>query len=128
MKFIIKLISILLISFSALDAHVIAVNSLGQLQNIISKNAMVVVKFYANFCGPCRSFAPIYDSVSNAPELNSVVLVEVNIERNQEIAKSFGIQHIPKMYFFKNGNLQSKQGKTNTSSELKSLIKGQFSL
>ncbi len=60
---------------------------------IVSSNGLVFVDFWASWCGPCRSFAPTYDKVSEAyPE---IVFAKVDTEAEQELASSFNIMSIP---------------------------------
>lgn len=68
-------------------------------EDTIRDNAFVVVDFWAPWCGPCRSFAPIYDKVSNDSE--GVVFAKINTEEQQEIAGHFNIRSIPTLMIFR---------------------------
>jgi thioredoxin 1 len=62
-------------------------------QDIINSNDIVFIDFWAPWCGPCKSFAPIYESV--AEKNDDVVFAKVNTEEQQELAASFQIRSIP---------------------------------
>lgn len=65
----------------------------------ISTNDTVVVDFWAPWCGPCRSFAPIFEQA--AEELPEVAFVKVNTDEEQELAGHFGIRSIPTLIVFR---------------------------
>lgn len=62
-------------------------------EEMVSSNDLVLVDFWASWCGPCRSFAPTYDKVSEA--YPDVVFAKVDTEAEQELAASFNIMSIP---------------------------------
>jgi len=68
-------------------------------EETITSNDFVIVDFWAPWCGPCRSFAPTYESVSeDHPE---IVFAKVNTEEEQEIAAHFQIRSIPTLMIFR---------------------------
>ena len=69
------------------------------LQDTIANNEIVIIDFWAPWCGPCKSFAPIYDTVSEKHE--DVVFAKVNTEDEQELAASFQIRSIPTLMIFR---------------------------
>ncbi|MBT8198842.1 MAG: thioredoxin [Acidimicrobiia bacterium] len=68
-------------------------------EQTIVDNDLVLVDFWAEWCGPCRSFAPIYEDASN--EHGDVVFAKVDTEAQQELAQYFEIRSIPTLMVFK---------------------------
>lgn len=68
-------------------------------EETITENNIVVVDFWAPWCGPCRSFAPIYEKVSD--NHTDVVFAKVNTEEEQELAAHFQIRSIPTLMIFR---------------------------
>ena len=65
----------------------------------IKKGGIVLIDFWAPWCGPCRSFAPIYDKVAEANP--DVTFAKVNTEEEQELAGALRIQAIPTLMVFR---------------------------
>ena len=65
----------------------------------INGNDIVVVDFWAPWCGPCKSFAPTYEAVSE--KVSGVTFAKVNTEEEQELAHHFQIRSIPTLMIFR---------------------------
>jgi len=68
-------------------------------ESTITGNDMVVIDFWAPWCGPCRSFAPTYEKISE--QYPDIVFAKVNTEVEQGIAASFNIRSIPTLMIFR---------------------------
>ncbi len=67
--------------------------------SVIDGNDIVVVDFWAEWCGPCRSFSPVFERVSKShPE---IVFGKINTEEQVELARAFGIRSIPTLMLFR---------------------------
>ena len=69
--------------------------------DIIEGNDLVIIDFWAEWCGPCRAYAPVFERVSE--EFTDVVFAKVDTEVEQALAGSFGIRSIPTTIAFKDG-------------------------
>ncbi|MCU7806034.1 MAG: thioredoxin [Candidatus Thiodiazotropha sp. (ex Lucinoma annulata)] len=68
-------------------------------ESTITDNSFVIIDFWAPWCGPCRSFAPTYESVSE--DHPNVVFGKVNTEDEQELAMHFQVRSIPTLMIFR---------------------------
>ncbi len=71
------------------------------LEDLVTGNDVVLVDFWASWCGPCRMFAPVFEEASEQnPDL---VFAKVDTEAEQELAAAFGIMSIPTLMVFRQG-------------------------
>jgi thioredoxin len=68
-------------------------------EKTVTDNPMVIIDFWAPWCGPCKGFAPVYEKASDAHP--DVVFAKVNTDEQQELAGSFGIRSIPTLMVFR---------------------------
>lgn len=71
----------------------------------ISLNNKVIVKYYADWCGSCKLFAPKFKRISNDPQFEDISFLDVNAEQNPEARKLAGVTNLPYFAIFKNGEL-----------------------
>lgn len=84
-----------------------------------TKDEIVVVDFFASWCGPCRMISPILDEVCD--ELN-VKLYKVDTDENGDLAQQNGVLALPTVMLFKNGEEISKFVGFKTNEEVKTFI------
>jgi thioredoxin len=68
---------------------------------ILKEHKKIVVDFYGPSCGPCRTFAPIFECT--AKEYSDILFVKVNVQEQRTVATQHGVGPIPAIHFFKNG-------------------------
>jgi thioredoxin 1 len=68
-------------------------------EETVNKNPMVVIDFWAPWCGPCKGFAPVYEKAAETHP--DIVFAKVNTDDQQELAGSFGIRSIPTLIVFR---------------------------
>lgn len=86
----------------------------------IEGNGVVLIDFWADWCGPCQRFSPIYDEASARHE--DVVFAKLDTEANQEIAAALEIQSIPTLMGFRDGALVFRQSGLLNGKQLDSLV------
>jgi len=74
-------------------------------EETVKNNELVVVDFWAPWCGPCRMVAPIIDELGEEYKDKGVVIGKINTDEQQELAMQFGIRSIPTVLFIKNGEV-----------------------
>lgn len=71
-------------------------------EEVLKSKKMVLVDFYADWCGPCRMMSPIIDEIAEELQ-DSVKVGKVNVDENQELAIKYDVMSIPTIIIFKNG-------------------------
>ena len=72
--------------------------------DIISKNDVVLIDFWAEWCGPCRMIAPMIEELANEFDKKAVI-GKLNVDNNQESSIKFSVRSIPTLLVFKNGEM-----------------------
>lgn len=71
----------------------------------INSNEKVIVKYFADWCGSCKLFAPKFRRLSETADYSSVKFLDINAEENPEARKLAGVSNLPFFAVFKNGEL-----------------------
>lgn len=82
----------------------------------------VVVDFFATWCGPCKMLSPVVDEISN--ELSDINFYKVDVDKNEDIAREYGIMSIPTIIIFENGKVVNTLVGIRSKTELKEVIGG----
>lgn len=90
-------------------------------EDTISNNDLVLIDFWAPWCGPCRSFAPTYEQVSQ--KYPSVLFAKVNTDQEQALAGNFNIRSIPTLMIFREQIIIFSQAGSLPVSALEEVIK-----
>ncbi len=68
-------------------------------EDVIHKNAMIIIDFWAPWCGPCKNFGPVFEAISD--KYPDIVFAKVNTEEQQELGGMFQIRSIPTLMIFR---------------------------
>ena len=92
---------------------------------VLDSNKPVLVDFWATWCGPCRTIAPIIDEI--ADELSGQAVVgKMNVDENSDIPVEYGIRSIPTLLLFKGGELVDKVVGVLPKTQIIDKLKAQF--
>lgn len=76
-----------------------------EFEQILAQKEGVVVKYYADWCGSCKLFAPKFRRLSNEERFEGLHFLDVNAEENEAARKKAGVDNLPFFAVFKNGEL-----------------------
>mgnify|MGYP001473380472 FL=1 len=77
------------------------------LEDVLATDKLVVVDFWAEWCGPCKMIGPIIEQIGEEYK-DKVVVGKVDVDDNDEAAAKYGIRNIPTVLFIKNGEVVDK--------------------
>ena len=84
-------------------------------------NGLVLVDFWATWCGPCKMLAPTIDAIATEYK-DRVVVGKVDVDESEAIARRFGIMSIPTLFLFKDGEVVEKLVGYRLKMELEQLL------
>jgi thioredoxin 1 len=94
-------------------------------ETVLRSDKIVIVDFWAEWCGPCRMVGPIVEDLAHEYQ-DKAVVAKLNVDNNPQVTTKFGIRNIPTILFFKNGAVADKQvgavPKSNLVSKLEALL------
>lgn len=97
---------------------------MSKFTDLINQSTPVVVDFYADWCGPCKTLAPILSKVAGAVGTRAKI-IKVDVDKNPVAAEHYGIRNIPTILIFKNGEVKWRKSGVVPHQELLNAL-GQF--
>lgn len=91
---------------------------MANFKEIIESQENVLVDFYAEWCGPCKTLAPILKQVKDDLE-DQIRIVKVDVDKHQDLAGKMGVRGVPSLFFYKNGKLIKSLSGVLTGQEIK---------
>ena len=89
-------------------------------KEVISSEEVVIVDFWAVWCGPCKMFKPIFEKTS--AEYDDVTFVKVDVDEAGEVAQKYNIRSIPTILMFKGGEVIAENHGMMSPAKLKEFI------
>ncbi len=77
------------------------------LEEIIKDESLVLLDFYADWCGPCKMIGPVLEQV--AGENPDIKVVKINVDENISLAQQYGVQGIPALFVLKDGDVVAQK-------------------
>jgi thioredoxin 1 len=88
---------------------------------VLKSEVPVLVDYWAEWCGPCKSIAPILEEVA-AEYGGRLKITKINVDENQQVPARFGIRGIPTLMLFKNGNVEATRVGALSKSQLTAFL------
>ncbi len=90
-------------------------------ESVLGESRVVVIDFWATWCGPCRMIAPIINQLAEE-YANQAVVGKVDVDANPEIAMKYGVRSIPTILYIKDGVVVDKHVGATTANVLKAKL------
>ena len=91
-------------------------------EKVLKNEKIVILDFFANWCGPCKMLMPVLEQVEQ--EREDVEILKVNIDQDEELAKQFGVLSIPTLVYFSNGEEKDKTVGYRQKNQILEIIDG----
>ena len=75
---------------------------MGKFKELINGDKPVLVDFFATWCGPCKTIAPILKEVKNSLE-DKIVIIKIDVDKNEKVSQKFNVRGVPTLILYKNG-------------------------
>ncbi|KFY30542.1 hypothetical protein V493_01844 [Pseudogymnoascus sp. VKM F-4281 (FW-2241)] len=84
----------------------VSIGSAAEFASILKSSSVVITDFYADWCGPCKTISPVFESLSTKlSKPRAITFTKVNVDNQQEIAQKYGVSAMPTFLIFRNGSV-----------------------
>jgi len=91
-------------------------------QELINNEKLVLVDFFATWCGPCKMMGPILEDLKNRVD-DEAIIIKIDVDKNPQAASAYEIQGVPTLMLFKNGEMLWRKSGVVSANDLEKLIK-----
>ncbi len=92
-----------------------------KFKETIDSNQLVLVDFYADWCGPCKMMSPILQEVKSIVK-DEVKIIKINVDQHQDLASHFMVRGVPTMMLFKSGKMLWRQSGVLSAKDLVAIL------
>ena len=100
-----------------MSAQKINKNNFDEIRN---KNGIVLLDFYADWCGPCRMVSPIVDEIAN--ERQDIIVGKINVDEEEALAVEFGVYSIPTLVVMKDGKVLEQSAGAKPKAQILAML------
>ena len=104
-----------------MNEKIIALSDASFEHDVINSNKTVLVDFWAEWCGPCKSIGPILDEIANEYD-GKITIAKMNVDENTQTPPKYGIRGIPSLLIFKDGSVVDTKMGALSKAELSAFI------
>lgn len=96
-----------------------------KFKEIINSNQLILVDFYADWCGPCKMMSPILQEVKGIIK-DDIKIIKINVDQHQDLANHFMVRGVPTLMLFKSGKMLWRQSGVLSTKDLVAIIQNQL--
>jgi thioredoxin 1 len=94
---------------------------MSKFNELINSETLVLVDFFATWCGPCKAMSPVLDELKTKIG-NSAHIIKVDVDKNPNAASAYGVRGVPTLILFKKGKIMWRQSGVISAGDLKKII------